>query len=643
MNEELPAEIHERFQVGDEVAVGRTGVLHRAVEVETGIEGALKVMHTHVSSPRERMRLTRDLARQAGLANPHLSVPIATGEAGERIWLFRPWVEGESLRARLDRDGAMDQGAALAVAGQVAAALDELHRSGLLHRDVKPGHIILDETGSVVLIDSGVVSPIPTGSLFEVLGTPAYVSPEMANGKVVSFRSDLYSLGCTLHEALTGEPIFDGDDLAAVVQAHVDLDPPAPPADLPERVVSLLEALLAKNPRERPFSANNVSKILRPFVPTDLRTRPSSIGVSGFASTLPGTGAAPSPEPARPPTSESERPTKVASLPPPPPPEAGPRPRASAPPPPIPTPAQGSTERADATIPLSDSQLISAQRADPTEPVALHQIIDAEEGRAKPSIPPPTPEGVQPRDTLAEEERATAPAIQAAPARPMPIARPRVVVDARGGKRRWPLAVAALVALFSLSFWMLSGDDPEETHASAAPTPSTPATAAAVEAAPPPVEVTPEVVAAPEAEVAPEEEAPEAEVAPEASEAESTSTQAAGPSAFQRAKRQAARHFEARRYAQAEVAYRRATRLNSRDAASWVGLGASRIRQGNPRGAVDPYKRATRLRPRNSNYFAFLGRAYQRSGNSRLARQAYRRALSLNSGNRIARSGLSSL
>src|SRR5690606_1448243 len=107
-----------------------------------------------------------------------------------------------------------------------------------------------------------------TGSVFDVMGTPEYVSPEQAKGKLVSFRSDLYSLGCMLHEMLTGAPPFQGTT-AELLAAHVDKPAPTPQVALPAGVSTLLAQLLAKDPRERPFSAQQVRRALEPFLPED--------------------------------------------------------------------------------------------------------------------------------------------------------------------------------------------------------------------------------------------------------------------------------------------------------------------------------------------------------------------------------------
>ncbi|MEM9191177.1 MAG: protein kinase [Myxococcota bacterium] len=271
MSNSIPAELQERFNAIEPFAQGSTGTLYMAREAQSERQGILKLLHNRVgASDAERQRLKRELAKQATAANPHLALPIVTGEADRVIWLFREWIDGASLRSRIDDGGALAVPEALAIGSQLAGALDELHRAGLLHRDLKPGHVMLQPQPSglphVTVIDAGIAARVETGEVFDVVGTPAYVSPEQATGKLISFRSDLYALGCVIYEMLTGKPLFSGD-VASVLKAHAEEQPPSLPSALPEPVQTLLGSLLHKEPRERPFSAQQVRRMLDPFVP----------------------------------------------------------------------------------------------------------------------------------------------------------------------------------------------------------------------------------------------------------------------------------------------------------------------------------------------------------------------------------------
>jgi len=270
--EPVAGDLAERFTVVQPFAFGATGALYLADEKQTGRRGILKVLHNKSGvSVTERQRLKRELVKQATLSNPHLALPVVTGESGGRSWLFREWVEGVSLRVRLSRGGKLAAPEALAIASQLAGALDELHRAGLLHRDLSPNHVLLQPQPSgmpkVVVIDAGIAARVDADAAFDIAGTPGYISPEQATGKLVSFRSDLYALGVLLYEMLEGTPLFEGPNDSALLAAHANDAIPAAPSEVPSGVQQLITQLLAKDPRERPFSAQQSKRVIEPFLP----------------------------------------------------------------------------------------------------------------------------------------------------------------------------------------------------------------------------------------------------------------------------------------------------------------------------------------------------------------------------------------
>jgi serine/threonine protein kinase/tetratricopeptide (TPR) repeat protein len=271
---EVPAALRDKLADFEPFAQGQTGTSYLATQPQSGYRGLLKVIPLAGFEASERVRLKRELRKQTRLAHAALPRIIDGGELGAELWLFREHVPGESLAQRIRRLGKLELPEALAITAQVASALDELQRNGLLHRDVKPGHIVLEATatGSVhapiaKLIDSGVAARLPTGSVFDLIGTPAYISPEQVSGKLVSFRSDLYALGCVLFEMLSGQPPFPDTDVAAVLEAHKSVPAPSLELELPGPVRTLLAAMLAKEPRQRPFSAQQVRRTLEPLLP----------------------------------------------------------------------------------------------------------------------------------------------------------------------------------------------------------------------------------------------------------------------------------------------------------------------------------------------------------------------------------------
>lgn len=273
---DVPPAVRARFTIVETYGQGASGELYLADDQQTGRRGVLKMLRLPPNvTPAEKARLKRELVKQATIGSPVLSVPLATGDANGLPWIFREWHEGVSLRVKLTRGGALAVPEALLIASQVAAALDELHRAGLLHRDIKPGHILLNPQPSgmprVTVIDPGIAARIETGAVFDVTGTPEYCSPEQAKGKLVSFRSDLYALGCVLFEMLTGTPPFAGKP-SDVLAAHAEKAAPTPKVSMPTGVSTLLSQLLAKDPRERPFSAQQVRRALEPFLPEDAKS-----------------------------------------------------------------------------------------------------------------------------------------------------------------------------------------------------------------------------------------------------------------------------------------------------------------------------------------------------------------------------------
>jgi serine/threonine-protein kinase len=299
----VPAALQSKYRDLQPFAQGQTGALQLAQQTQSAFKGLLKVIPLSRFEGSERVRLKRELRKQTKLAHDGLPRIVDGGELPTELWLFREFVQGESLAQRIRRRGRLEVDEALLITAQVASALDELQRNGLLHRDVKPGHVIL-ETGPKnmpisKLIDAGVAARLPGESVFDLVGTPAYISPEQVAGKLVSFRSDLYALGCMLFEMLTGKPPFPSDNVKAVLEAHKNAKVPDPDVTLPAPALALLRALLAKEPRQRPFSAQQVRRTLEPLLPPGaplpvLQSRaPSSAG--GISAPPPAAGRGSSP------------------------------------------------------------------------------------------------------------------------------------------------------------------------------------------------------------------------------------------------------------------------------------------------------------------------------------------------------------
>src|SRR5690348_6989602 len=169
-------------------------------------------------------RFLREIKLTAQLQHPHILALYDSGDADGALYYVMPYVTGESLRARLVRDGRLDVDEAVRITREVGAALDYAHRHGIVHRDIKPENVLLDDDGHALVADFGIARALAratdarTTGTGVALGTPAYMSPEQANGEhELDGRSDVYSLGCVLYEMLAGRPPF----VAPTVQATI--------------------------------------------------------------------------------------------------------------------------------------------------------------------------------------------------------------------------------------------------------------------------------------------------------------------------------------------------------------------------------------------------------------------------------------
>jgi serine/threonine protein kinase len=214
-------------------------------------------------SPLERQRIVRELKRQVSVPHPSLARVIAADEEGGVVWVARDWIEGQPLSDRIER-GSITVDEVARWTSQLAQALGELHRVMLLHRDVRPAHVILAIDGRARLIDASCGRFFRGSDGKPVFGTPGFVAPEAASGKLVNARSDLYSLGATAFAMLQGAPPFGTGDDATLIERALRADPPKPTRG-PEGLIAAIGSMLAREPRERPFHAQQLVQQLEPF------------------------------------------------------------------------------------------------------------------------------------------------------------------------------------------------------------------------------------------------------------------------------------------------------------------------------------------------------------------------------------------
>jgi serine/threonine-protein kinase len=221
---------------------------------------ALKFLHADASSVLGGERFRREIEVVAQLQHPHILPLYDSGEADGLLYYVMPLVTGETLRDRIAREGPLPIADIQRIAGDLAAALDHAHRRGVVHRDVKPANILLEDDHAMVA-DFGIAHRVldnshqPLTGAGVVIGTPAYMSPEQAVGSgVLDARSDVYSLGCVIFEMLTGAPPFQGATPAGIIASHLRDPVPSTSAARPEiapSVDAVLDKALAKTPGDR--------------------------------------------------------------------------------------------------------------------------------------------------------------------------------------------------------------------------------------------------------------------------------------------------------------------------------------------------------------------------------------------------------
>jgi serine/threonine protein kinase len=247
--------------------IGRGGMadVWEGRDIALGREVAVKILHSgFASDPRFVERFRREAQAAARLNHPNIAGIYDWGEITAPVpgyFIVMQLVHGENVREILQRRGPLPEAEALDIGGQVAAALDAAHHQGLVHRDIKPHNILIDETGHVEVVDFGIVHAIGVSDLTQtgaVAGTPQYLSPEQAQHLPLDGRSDLYSLGVVLYEMLVGRPPFVGDSMIEVAMQHLR-DIPIPPREIRPEISPATNAIvmkaLAKNPNERFDSA----------------------------------------------------------------------------------------------------------------------------------------------------------------------------------------------------------------------------------------------------------------------------------------------------------------------------------------------------------------------------------------------------
>src|SRR5215210_2441724 len=236
-----------RYRLDAQIGAGGMSTVYLAFDQTLERRVAIKLMHREIASDSDQLeRFRREARAVAQLSHPHIVGVIDAGEDEGRPYIVFEYVEGETLKDRIRRMGRLPVDEAIAYAIEIARALGCAHQGGIVHRDIKPQNILIDEEGTAKVTDFGIARSLTEEGLTaegRVLGTTDYVSPEQALGHAVTGQSDLYSLGVVLFEMLTGDVPFKGDNQVAVAMKHVREELPDVQVRRPE-VSAALAAVL---------------------------------------------------------------------------------------------------------------------------------------------------------------------------------------------------------------------------------------------------------------------------------------------------------------------------------------------------------------------------------------------------------------
>lgn len=302
-----------RYQVGELLGYGGMAEVHRGRDLRLGRDVAIKMLRTDLARDATfQMRFRREAQNAASLNHPAIVAVYDTGEetapTGETLpFIVMEFVNGRTLKEVLGVEGRLQPRRALEICADMCAALEFSHRHGIIHRDIKPGNVMLTQTGQVKVMDFGIARALASGATTmtqtsAVIGTAQYLSPEQARGEAVDARSDVYAAGCVLFELVCGHPPFVGDSPVSVAYQHVREAPPTPSdinPDVNPAVDAIVLKALSKNPLNRYQSAGEMRADLlraaagRPVMATPVLPQEETTQLAPAAGGYAGTPGAP--------------------------------------------------------------------------------------------------------------------------------------------------------------------------------------------------------------------------------------------------------------------------------------------------------------------------------------------------------------
>jgi serine/threonine-protein kinase len=282
-----------RYQLSSRVAIGGMGEVWQATDLVIGRTVAIKILKDEYLGDPGFLERFRAEARHAALVNHEgIANVFDYGEEDGSAFLVMELVPGEALSTILERDRTLSTDKVLDIVAQTANALHAAHSAGLVHRDIKPGNLLITPDGRVKITDFGIAriaDQVPLTATGQVMGTVQYLSPEQASGHPASPTTDIYSLGIVAYEALAGRRPFTGESQVAIAMAQINETPPELPATIAEPVRNLVYSSIAKSPADRPASAAHLARaaqaLRRGDVAAAATSVPGIIGTGSLAST----------------------------------------------------------------------------------------------------------------------------------------------------------------------------------------------------------------------------------------------------------------------------------------------------------------------------------------------------------------------
>ncbi|RNE66970.1 serine/threonine-protein kinase [Cryobacterium tepidiphilum] len=253
-----------RYELGSRIAIGGMGEVWKATDLVIGRTVAIKILKDEYLGDPGFLERFRAEARHAALVNHEgIANVFDYGEEDGSAFLVMELVPGEALSTVLERERVLPTDKVLDIVAQTASALHAAHAAGLVHRDIKPGNLLITPDGRVKITDFGIAriaDQVPLTATGQVMGTVQYLSPEQASGHAASPSTDIYSLGIVAYECLAGRRPFTGESQVAIAMAQINEKAPDLPATVPEPVRNLVYSSIAKNPAERPASAAHMAR-----------------------------------------------------------------------------------------------------------------------------------------------------------------------------------------------------------------------------------------------------------------------------------------------------------------------------------------------------------------------------------------------